>query len=104
MANSNYPKYTDEFKKSIVTLHQNGKSLSQLSKEYGISMSALSKWVRNLSEVKIDEDTVVTAQQIKELQKRNAMATESLVTKSSPSADNALGCIVTGIFSISLII
>ena len=43
MANSNYPKYTDEFKKSIVTLHQNGKSLSQLSKEYGISMSALSK-------------------------------------------------------------
>ena len=76
MANSNYPKYTDEFKKSIVTLHQNGKSLSQLSKEYGISMSALSKWVRNLSEVKIDEDTVVTAQQIKELQKRNAMLEE----------------------------
>ena len=57
MATGNYPKYTDEFKKSIVTLHQNGKSLSQLSKEYGISMSALSKWVRNLSEVKIDEDT-----------------------------------------------
>ena len=76
MANSNYPKHTDEFKKSIVTLHQNGKSLSQLSKEYGISMSALSKWVRNLSEVKIDEDTVVTAQQIKELQKRNAMLEE----------------------------
>lgn len=76
MATGNYPKYTDEFKKSIVTLHQNGKSLSQLSKEYGISMSALSKWVRNLSEVKIDEDTVVTAQQIKELQKRNAMLEE----------------------------
>ena len=76
MATGNYPKYTDEFKKSIVTLHQNGKSLSQLSKEYGISMSTLSKWVRNLSEVKIDEDTVVTAQQIKELQKRNAMLEE----------------------------
>ena len=76
MATGNYPKYSDEFKKSIVTLHQNGKSLSQLSKEYGISMSALSKWVRNLSEVKIDEDTVVTAQQIKELQKRNAMLEE----------------------------
>lgn len=76
MASSNYPKYTDEFKKSIVTLHQNGKTLTQLSKEYGISMSALSKWVRNFSEVKIDEDTVVTAQQIKELQKRNAMLEE----------------------------
>ena len=33
MATGNYPKYTDEFKKSIVTLHQNGKSFSQLSKE-----------------------------------------------------------------------
>ena len=84
MANSNYPKHTDEFKKSIVTLHQNGKSLSQLSKEYGISMSALSKWVRNLSEVKIDEDTVVTAQQIKELQKRNAMLEEeNLILKTA---------------------
>lgn len=70
MSTGNYPKYTDEFKKSIVTLHQNGKSLTQLSKEYGISMSALSRWVRLFSEVKIDEDTVVTAQQIKELQKR----------------------------------
>ena len=54
MATGNYPKYTDEFKKSIVTLHQNGKTLTQLSNEYGISMSALSKWVRNFSEVKID--------------------------------------------------
>ena len=65
MSTGSYPKYTDEFKKSIVTLHQNGKSLTQLSKEYGISMSALSRWVRLFSEVKIDEDTVVTAQQIK---------------------------------------
>lgn len=76
MATGSYPKYTDEFKKSIVTLHQNGKSLSQLSREYGISMSALSKWVKMFSEVKIDDDTVVTAQQIKELQKRNAMLEE----------------------------
>lgn len=82
MSTGSYPKYTDEFKKSIVTLHQNGKSLTQLSKEYGISMSALSRWVRLFSEVKIDEDTVVTAQQIKELQKRNAiLEEENLILK-----------------------
>ena len=82
MSASSYPKFTDEFKKSIVTLHQNGKSLTQLSKEYGISMSALSRWVRLYSEVKIDEDTVVTAQQIKELQKRNAqLEEENLILK-----------------------
>ena len=90
MATGNYPKYTDEFKKSIVTLHQNGKTLTQLSKEYGISMSALSKWVRNFSEVKIDEDTVVTAQQIKELQKRNAMLEEeNLILKKAIALSRA---------------
>lgn len=76
MATGTYPKCTDEFKKSIVTLRQNGKSLSQLSREYGIPLSALSKWIKSFSEVKIDDDTVVTAQQIKELQKRNAMLEE----------------------------
>lgn len=70
------PKYDEEFKKSIVSLSQNGKSQSQLSKEYGISMSAISKWIKMYSEVKIDQDTIMTAKQIKELQKRNAMLEE----------------------------
>lgn len=69
-------KYSEEFKKSIVTLHQNGKSLSQLAREYGVSISALSKWVKLFSVVKIDDTTILTAKQIKELQKRNAMLEE----------------------------
>ena len=47
------PKYDEDFKKSIVTLHQNGKSLSELSREYGVSISAMSKWVKIYAEVKI---------------------------------------------------
>jgi len=70
------PKYTEDFKKSIVSLHQNGKTQSQLSREYGISSSAINKWVKLYSEVKIDDNTIVTAQQIKELQKRNALLEE----------------------------
>jgi transposase len=70
------PKYDEEFKKSIVSLHQNGKSQSELSREYGISISAISKWIKIYSEVKIDNDTVMTAKQIKELQKRNALLEE----------------------------
>lgn len=69
-------KYSEEFKKSIVTLHQNGKSLSQLAREYGVSVSALSKWTKLFSEVKIDDNTIVTAKQVKDLQKRNAMLEE----------------------------
>ena len=69
-------KYTNEFKKTIVNLYHPGKSYSQIQKEYGVSSSALSKWVKLFSEVKIDDDTIITAQQIKELQKRNALLEE----------------------------
>jgi len=70
------PKYDEDFKKSIVSLHQNGKSQSELSREYGISMSAICNWVKTYTEVKIDNDTILTAKQIKELQKRNALLEE----------------------------
>ena len=70
------PKYDEEFKKSLVTLHQNGKSQSELVREYGVSYSALSKWIKAYSEVKIDVDTIMTAKQVKELQKRNALLEE----------------------------
>jgi transposase len=70
------PKYDEDFKRSIVSLYQNGKTQSELSREYGISMSAVHKWIRNYTEVKIDIDTVLTAKQIKDLQKRNALLEE----------------------------
>lgn len=47
--------YDEDFKKSIVTLFQNGKSQSQLSKGYGVSLSAINKWVRLYSTVQTDD-------------------------------------------------
>ena len=70
------PKYDEEFKKSIVSLYQNGKTQSELSREYGVSVSAIYSWTKAYSEVKIDNDTIMTAKQIKELQKRNALLEE----------------------------
>lgn len=75
-------KYTLEFKKSIVNLYHSGKSYAQIRNEYGVSSSALSHWIKLFSEVKIDDDTIITAQQIKELQKRNAqLEEENLILK-----------------------
>ena len=79
---SNCPKYTEEYKKTIVSLYQNGKTYSQIQKEYGVSSSALSNWVRKYSQVRVDDDTVLSAQQIKALQKRNAeLEEENLILK-----------------------
>ena len=62
--------YDEDFKKSIVTLFQNGKSQSQLSKEYGVSPSAINKWVRLYSTVKTEDGEILTAKQVKAMQKR----------------------------------
>lgn len=70
------PQYDETFKKNIVALHQNGKTQTELSREYGISVSAISRWIKLYSEVRGDDNTVMTAKQIKELQKRNAQLEE----------------------------
>jgi len=71
-----YQKYDEDFKKSIVILYQNGRSQRELSREYGVSLSAINHWIKTYAEVKIDGDTILTAKQVKELQKRNAMLEE----------------------------
>lgn len=41
--------YTDDFKKQIVALKQNGKSTSEISREYQIAKSTIIKWVNDYS-------------------------------------------------------
>lgn len=72
MATNNYNKYNEDFKKSLVSLHQNVKTQSQLCKEYGVFQSALGKWDKQYSTVEIDDGEVLTTKQVKELQKHNA--------------------------------
>jgi len=75
-------KYTEDFKQSIVTLYHSGKSMNSINKEYGISMSAISKWVKMYSEVKLEDNTILNAKQIKQLQQRNAaLEEENLILK-----------------------
>ena len=82
MTANNYTKYDEDFKKSLVTLYQNGKTQTQLCKEYGVSQSALAKWVKQYFTVEMDDGDVLTAKQLKELQKRNAqLEKENLILK-----------------------
>ncbi len=76
MAANNYTKYDEDFKKSLVSLRQNGKTQSQLCKEYGVSQSAPGKCVKQYSTVETDDGDVLTAKRVKDLQKRNAQPEE----------------------------
>lgn len=69
---SGFKRYDEDFKQSLVNLYQTGKTQSELCKDYGVSQTALSKWIKQFSQVKLEDNTVMTAKQIQELQKRNA--------------------------------
>lgn len=74
--------YDDEFKKSLVDLYHNGKTQAALIKEYGVSQSALARWIKQYSTVETMDGDVMTAQQIKEMQKRMAqLEEENLILK-----------------------
>ena len=44
--NKTYKSYNEEFKKTIVTLYENGKKLSELSRKYGVNESTIRPWIK----------------------------------------------------------
>ncbi|HDV0843436.1 TPA: transposase, partial [Enterococcus faecalis] len=64
-------KFDEEFKNSIVKLYENDKSQNSLAKEYGLAVSIIVRWIKQFSEVKFDDGSILTARQIQQLQKRN---------------------------------
>lgn len=79
---STFKRYDEEFKQSLVNLYQTGKTQSELCKDYGVSASALAKWIKQYSQVKLEDNSVLTAKQIQELQKPNAqLEEENLILK-----------------------
>ncbi len=68
--------YDEDFKRTLVELYHNGKTQASLIKEYGVSQTALSRWVKQYSTVETDDGEVLTAKQVKELQKRMAQLEE----------------------------
>lgn len=76
------PRYTEEFKRSLVTLYRNGKSQTQLYSEFGVSQSALGKWVKLFSENEQLGNSTLTLKQFQEQQKRIArLEEENLILK-----------------------
>ena len=73
-------RYDEEFKRTIVNLYHNGgKTQEALCKEYGVSLASLTRWLKQYSTVKTDDGEILTAKQVKDLQKRNAQLEEELL-------------------------
>lgn len=75
-------RYDEDFKRTLVNLYQSGgKSQAALCKEYGVSITALGRWIKQYSTVETDDGEILTAKQVKELQKRNAQLEELMILK-----------------------
>jgi transposase len=70
-------RYSEEFKSMIVELYRKGKTASEIMSEYGISKTALYKWVNEGKEIKVDDEQISVAEikkfksRIKELEDEN---------------------------------
>ena len=69
-------RYDQEYKDMIVELFKSGMSLAELSSEYGIAKSTINGWVKDVKEIKVDENEVMTLQEVKALKKEMARIKE----------------------------
>ena len=65
-------RYDQEYKDMIVELFKSGMSLAELSSEYGIAKSTINGWIKDVKEIKVDENEVMTLKEVKAL--KNEMA------------------------------
>ena len=93
--NNNGIRYDEDFKRTLVNLYQSGgKTQTTLCKEYGISQTALTRWIKQYTTVETDNGEVMTAKQVKDLQRRLAqLEEENLILKKTiaiftPHSDN----------------
>lgn len=71
--NTKERKYTEEFKKQIVELYENGKSVIDLAREYGLVEQTIYKWIHRYEPfTKNEQGEVVTQADVKAMQRRIA--------------------------------
>ena len=69
-------KYDQEYKNMIVDLFKSGMSLAELSSEYGIAKSTINGLIKDVKEIKVDENEIMTLKEVKELKKEMARIKE----------------------------
>ena len=69
-------RYDQEYKDMIVELFKSGMSLAELRREYGIAKSTINGWVKDVKEIKVDENEVMTLKEVKALKKEMARIKE----------------------------
>ena len=71
--NTKERKYTEEFKKQIVELYENGRTVIDLVREYGLVEQTIYKWIHRYEPfAKNEQGETVTQADVKAMQRRIA--------------------------------
>jgi len=71
--NTKERKYTEEFKKQIVELYENGRTVIDLAREYGLVEQTIYKWIHRYEPfAKNEQGETVTQADVKAMQRRIA--------------------------------
>lgn len=60
-------KFTEEFKKNIVELYNNGKPTGEILREYDLASSMFYGWIKRYSKIKVSETETITAKEVQDL-------------------------------------
>lgn len=72
----NYKTYDEDFKKSIVKLIENGKSIADISREYGLTRSILYEWKKKYETITTNEGVITNNAEIQKVIKENKLLKE----------------------------
>lgn len=73
---------TDEYKKSIVMLYMYEKTVEEIEKEQGVSRATFYRWLKKYREIRLCDDEIMTADDIRALQlKVTRIEEENLILK-----------------------
>lgn len=64
-----YKYYDEEFKKTLVSLYENGKKISELSREYGINESTIRPWIQKYGTITTSTGEITNNDEIIKLKK-----------------------------------
>lgn len=66
-----YKSYDEDFKKTVVSLYENGKGISELSREYGVGKSTIDSWIKKFKTITTSTGITTNNDEILKLQKKN---------------------------------
>ncbi len=70
--------YDEDFKKMIVELYENKKSVCELKREYGLADATIYRWINEYGKIKTETGEITNNHEIKRLKKENLKLKEEL--------------------------